>query len=77
MKRAATFIQSTKAAIYLQMILGMFLAFVGNEMVGHASVLSGMMLMIAATACVLTAMYSLFHLRKTANVQPLSKPIND
>lgn len=50
---------SMKPLLHALMIVGIIIAFVGNEMVGHDAVTAGMLLTVTAVACAFSAMIGL------------------
>lgn len=50
---------NNKKFFYLQMVVGIVLAFTGNEMVGHHAVGTGLLLMVTAMACAISATLNL------------------
>jgi hypothetical protein len=50
---------NTKQFSYIQMVVGIVLAFTGNEMIGHHAVGTGLLLMITAIACAFSAALNL------------------
>lgn len=59
MKPTTSISYFTKPVLHAQMIAGIIVAFIGNEMVGHDAITAGILLMVTAVACAFSAMIGL------------------